>query len=339
MRPTTLALLLALVATPAAFGQEAGLPLPHAVSTAVHSSPGQSVVRGVDVSSDQGKINWPRAASAGIKFAFIRASDGFYHDKRFAENMAGAKAAGVLRGSYQYFRASRDGAEQAKDFLKILGDDVGDFAPTADVETNDGVSAKKLATELTKWVQVVSAATGRTPIIYTAPGLWSGWRMPAKFGAEPLWVAHWTKAKQPHLPTGWTQWTFWQYNAYGHVPGIGSGVDLDYFHGTIDELKVFAASSAPPIASAPAETPGFSESVSGDTPAGPALNDLPVLSHGDTGQNVRLLQQLLRASGANVAVDGTFGTETEKAVRAFQTEHDQVANGIVTIQTWRALQQ
>src|SRR5262249_28606795 len=161
------------------------------------------------------------------------------------------------------------------------------------------VSAKKLATELAKWVKVVAARTGRTPIIYTAPGLWSGWHMPAAFGTEPLWVAHWTKAKQPHIPQGWTQWTFWQYNAYGNGPGIGSGVDLARSHGTLDELKAFAASSAPPIASVP--TSGLSDMVGSDTPVGPALKDLPVLSRGDTGQYVRLLQQLLRANGAKVA--------------------------------------
>jgi lysozyme len=251
--------------------------------------------------------------------------------------MAGAKAAGVLRGAYQYFRPSRDGAEQAKNFLAILGDDIGEFPPTADVETSDGVSAKKLANELANWVEVVGARTGRTPIIYTAPGLWSGWHMPAGFGADPLWVAHWTNAKQPRIPQGWTDWTFWQYSSNTRVPGIPARVDGDVFHGNLDELKAFAATSAPPVASMPSD--GFSAVVGGDAPATPALKDRPLLVRGSLGQYVSLLQQLLRDNGADIKVDGNFGPETEKAVRAFQRARGLDIDGKVGSETWRALQQ
>ena len=52
---------------------------------------------------------------------------------------------------------------------------------------------------------------------------------------------------------------------------------------------------------------------------------------------VRPLQQLLRARGQTVAVDGSFGPQTEAAVRAFQGSRGLAADGIVGPQTWSRL--
>jgi peptidoglycan hydrolase-like protein with peptidoglycan-binding domain len=52
---------------------------------------------------------------------------------------------------------------------------------------------------------------------------------------------------------------------------------------------------------------------------------------------VRSLQQLLRARGHTVAVDGIFGPRTEAAVRAFQQSKGLAADGIVGPQTWGRL--
>jgi peptidoglycan hydrolase-like protein with peptidoglycan-binding domain len=37
------------------------------------------------------------------------------------------------------------------------------------------------------------------------------------------------------------------------------------------------------------------------------------------------------------SLDGVFGAETERAVRAFQTENDLTVDGIVGRNTWQAL--
>jgi peptidoglycan hydrolase-like protein with peptidoglycan-binding domain len=52
---------------------------------------------------------------------------------------------------------------------------------------------------------------------------------------------------------------------------------------------------------------------------------------------VRPLQQLLRARGQTVAVDGVFGPQTEAAVRAFQQSRGLAADGVVGPQTWGRL--
>jgi peptidoglycan hydrolase-like protein with peptidoglycan-binding domain len=52
---------------------------------------------------------------------------------------------------------------------------------------------------------------------------------------------------------------------------------------------------------------------------------------------VRPLQQLLRARGHAVVVDGDFGPQTEAAVKAFQQSKGLAADGIVGVQTWPKL--
>ena len=58
-----------------------------------------------------------------------------------------------------------------------------------------------------------------------------------------------------------------------------------------------------------------------------------VLSSGAEGRQVKLLQQAL----GGVHIDGTFGAETEEAVRSFQTSRGLAADGVVGPQTIAAL--
>ncbi len=195
--------------------------------------------QGIDVSEFQGNIDWAQVAGAGISFAMIRACDGFYQDPYFSANWSGAKAHGLVRGVYQFFRASEDGIQQADLLLSKCGTlGQGDLPPVADVETLDGQSGGTLAYQLQRWVDQVKSKTGLTPIIYTAPGLWNGYGLPS-FGAETLWVANWG-VSSPSVPSGWHGWTFWQWTDNGRVNGISGAVDRDEFGGTLAQLKAYA---------------------------------------------------------------------------------------------------
>ena len=55
-----------------------------------------SYLSGIDVSHYQGEVDWPAVAASGVRFAFIKATDGVDDiDPRFAQNWAGAKLAGI----------------------------------------------------------------------------------------------------------------------------------------------------------------------------------------------------------------------------------------------------
>jgi len=63
-----------------------------------------------------------------------------------------------------------------------------------------------------------------------------------------------------------------------------------------------------------------------------------VLRKGSKGAEVIDLQNLLNAKGVKLNVDGDFGPATEGAVKAYQTAHKLLADGIVGSYTWKALE-
>ena len=64
----------------------------------------------------------------------------------------------------------------------------------------------------------------------------------------------------------------------------------------------------------------------------------PTLSKNSRGNDVLILQKKLYLIGYEITeLDGVFGSETEKAVTAFQKDQKISATGVVTNVTWRAL--
>ena len=79
------------------------------------------------------------------------------------------------------------------------------------------------------------------------------------------------------------------------------------------------------------------------------IDELPrafeqLLSLGDTGDNVRVMQYYLAVIAAyydtipEIAVNGTFDEATEAAVRAFQRQFGLTEDGLVGRQTWQAME-
>lgn len=64
---------------------------------------------------------------------------------------------------------------------------------------------------------------------------------------------------------------------------------------------------------------------------------LPVLKKGNTGEAVKTLQRLLTTKGFYCDVDGSFGTNTESRLKAFQRAVGLTADGSCGPATWTAL--
>jgi GH25 family lysozyme M1 (1,4-beta-N-acetylmuramidase) len=216
---------------------------------------GDGTIHGIDVSHWQGNIDWVKVAASGIRFAFIKATDGLNGvDPSFAKNWAGAKAAGIARGAYHYLHPNLAGASQADLFLHTVTvggmHDLGELSPAIDLEESDGADPNSISVTIELFMQhMYEFAPGEKVALYTAPGWWLQhsfvFSQPAPAGSY-LWIAHWDVA-DPGTITGWDKATVWQYSARGAVPGITGTVDLDRFLG--DEAA-FAAwkrgADAPP---------------------------------------------------------------------------------------------
>ena len=182
---------------------------------------------GIDVSYHQGDITWPRVRRAGVKFAFIRVSDGTdVIDPKFEANWSGAKAAGITRGAYQFFRPAESVNEQADILIRALRKHgAGELAPVIDIEETGGLPLSAVVANAQAWIARVKRELGVDPIVYTNPGMWRGRGLP-ELAAQPLWLAHYTDTC-PELPSPWSEWRVWQYTETGRVPGIDGPVDLD----------------------------------------------------------------------------------------------------------------
>ncbi len=239
--------------------------------------PGSSTLRGIDVSQYQGTIDWATVKTSGIDFAIARAAhvpngptdpSTWQPDSTFATNWQAMKAAGLIRGAYQYFVNTQDAAAQAQLFLETLCEaegnpksscpaaaklGAGDLPPVLDVEDPKGTTT---GSALETWLNTVQNALGRRPIIYTGAYYWSGWPQvqsanPGFTTDHPLWLPNYCgtssdpstcAASCPPLPAPWTTWIIHQYSDKGTVAGITQNVvDLDVFDGDYQALNTLAA--------------------------------------------------------------------------------------------------
>ena len=214
--------------------------------------------RGIDVSNNNGHINWDALASApDVDFAIAKVSEGtFFTDSFFPENWANMRKAVEVRGAYHFARPSSttDPKREADYFLSLLNH-AGGLEPTdlvvldmEDEKASGDVSAWTLA-----WLQYVHDQVGFPPLLYTGPWYIDSW-LRARDGMEryPLWLAAYGAAMPP-CPSPWTTYLMWQYTSQGRLPGIGNDVDLDTVY-NIDELKAHGKPSAVPPATPDAPT-------------------------------------------------------------------------------------
>ena len=205
-------------------------------------------VRGVDVSSYQGDIDWPVLAQQDIQFAFIKATEGSsFTDPCFAENFPQAQAAGLRVGAYHFFSFESSGAEQAANFIAAVPKTENTLPPVVDFELYGDGQTLPSTTEtraiLTELLDQLEAYYGVKPIIYTTAyahfkyllGHYSGYK---------IWMSNYKY--QPYM-----NWTFWQYSDQGQLDGYDGDqihIDLNVYHDDYDaflkefDLKPFAES-------------------------------------------------------------------------------------------------
>lgn len=186
---------------------------------------------GIDVSHYQSNINWPEVATNPVGFAMMKATQGTgFVDPMFQANWKEANAAGIRTGAYHYFMPEKSFLDQAQLLLDQLAavryDPAKDLPPAIDCEVTDGVSNAALTFALASLVNILQRQLGVKPMIYTSPGFWNGIGNP-DFSECPLWIAEYTNASEPAVPSTWSGYAIWQYSQSGSVNGIEGPVDLN----------------------------------------------------------------------------------------------------------------
>ncbi len=206
---------------------------PHKGVTRAHTMP----IQGIDVSYWQGDIDWKKVRDAGIKFAFIKATEGGDHlDPKFRQNWHAAKREGIARGAYHFIYWCRKASEQAAWFVRNVPQDPDALPSVLDLEwhTHSKTCPKKIsrrrALEKTKIIlKAMERHTGKRPIIYTDPAFHRE-VLKGELKSYHFWLR--TVAAEPHKIYPGRSWAFWQFTTTGHVPGVPGKVDRNIYNGS-----------------------------------------------------------------------------------------------------------
>jgi lysozyme len=207
---------------------------------------------GIDVSHFQSVVDWAGVAASGIRFCFIKATEGAANvDPRFAQNWRGAGAAGLRRGAYHFFHPSFPAAAQASSFIRtVVRWEPGDLPPVLDLEVPAAwasIARSARAPLAIQWLETVESRLGTTPIVYLSPAFATEILGNAPALARfPVWFAHYTDAGAPTVAKPWDTWNFWQYTREGKAAGVSLPVDLNRFNGSLDDLQALAVKPATP---------------------------------------------------------------------------------------------
>jgi lysozyme len=190
-------------------------------------------IHGIDVSKYQHMIAWEEVKAMKVKdiqlgFCFIKATEGIGNtDPQFRRNWKKAKQAGMHRGAYHFFIASKDGRMQAENFIKQVELIPGDLPPVLDIEQINGTPHAQLRKEAREWLDIVEQHYKIKPVIYTNVDFYKRC-LGEEFDGYPLWVAHYYEPREPRISR---DWVFWQHSDEGRVNGITSKVDFNVFRG------------------------------------------------------------------------------------------------------------
>ena len=201
---------------------------------------------GIDISHYQDDIQWDslmvltdgarrttrsKLAAKDIKpisFVFIKATEGStMKDKSFKKHWTAASDRNISRGAYHFFRSSKSGKLQARNFIKTVGalsDE--DLPPVLDIETmHAGCSHKTLNDRALDWLKTVSEHYGCTPIVYSSSSFIEEILCDEIKDNYPIWVAHY-ETDRPR----YTNWKIWQVTDKAVVYGIEGYIDLNVCH-------------------------------------------------------------------------------------------------------------
>ncbi|MEV6653077.1 lysozyme [Streptomyces sp. NPDC051219] len=202
---------------------------------------------GVDVSSHQGNVNWASLWTSGVKWAYVKASEGnYYTNPYFGQQYNGSYNVGMIRGAY-HFATPNDssGANQAHYFVDHGGGwsrDGKTLPGVLDIEWNPygaqcyGKTQSAMVAWIRDFLTTYRARTGRDAVIYTATSWWKDCTGNySGFGASsPLWIARYNTTPG-ELPAGWGYQTMWQYTSTGPIVG-----DHNKFNGALDRVVALA---------------------------------------------------------------------------------------------------
>jgi lysozyme len=196
---------------------------------------------GIDISHYQGNLLNEIKPEDSVRFLICKATQGeYYVDPDFRFNWREISERGLIRGAYHFYVCDIDPIVQAKHFARTISDiSSTDIAPILDIEQgsmSNGTSPKKMESDIIIFLKEVENILSRKPILYTDYAFANEYLKNPEFAKYDLWLAEYTGAEQPKIPTTWVSKGFkiWQRSEKYSVDHRKT--DLDVFYGPLHKI-------------------------------------------------------------------------------------------------------
>jgi lysozyme len=201
----------------------------------------QHPVRGVDVSSYQGEIDWPVLAGQGIDFAWIKSTEGSGSvDPAFARNWEAARGTDLVVGAYHFLSFESPGETQADNVIATVPRERGTLGVAVDVEpygeyVEHPPSRARVRAILDPLLVRLEEHYGRPPVLYVTSSVYRD-AIRGAYAENPIWIS--SIVLPPDLRD--RDWTMWQHSHTGRLEGydgVEPSIDLDVLDGDLDRLR------------------------------------------------------------------------------------------------------
>ena len=202
------------------------------------------VVKGVDVSSYQGEIDWDILASQNISFAFIKATEGStFVDKNFTYNFESAQGTSLTVGAYHFFSYDSSGETQAENFINTVIPYEGMLPPVIDVEfygdkEKNPPDRAQVSEQLNVMLDLLEKHYNQKPIIYATEKSYELY-LSNDYEEYDIWIRN--VISKPKLSDN-REWVFWQYTNRDKLDGYKGKekyIDVNVFNGNINEYTEY----------------------------------------------------------------------------------------------------
>lgn len=193
---------------------------------------GDNVSFGIDVSKWQGEIDFNAVKNAGCDYVIMRIGtfyDEYAEDTYFAQNLKGAKEAGLDVGVYIYTTANSEAEarDNAQWIIDTLDGEKLDFPVVFDWESFSNFQQYEMSIDdLNNYFLAFAdelESNGYSAMLYSSKNFLNNfWYEHEDY---PKWLAHYTRETDYK-----GEYSMWQLTCYGRIDGIGGDVDFNILY-------------------------------------------------------------------------------------------------------------
>lgn len=297
-------------------------------------------MKGIDISNNNGDINFDNIVKSGIDVVYIKASEGAtFQDIYRTINYNLAKERNLKIGFYHFLVSTSTPEEQAKNFYSCIKNKDYDCLPCLDVEIYfNGVN-----NYVERFIKAFQKLRNEPILIYTYLNFGNVY-LSDLFINNKFWLAQYTKEPWKYDYFKFPNIVGHQYTEKGKIINSNKNYDLNAF---TDEVllnkNTVQISKTEKIEGKIAELQQLCNGILGtnliiDNIYGintdNAIKKLPLLGF-NRNNNKNLVQWVQLRLG--IEADGIFGTQTKLNVRMFQSRNNLDIDGIVGYNTYRQL--